>query len=79
MRYLLDAVCADRGIGAALASPCANAEAMSLHLAEISRHADPKKMLLYGRRANQRTLDNTATGKLARHRIGQIDKLEVSE
>jgi len=31
-------VCADRGVGAALVLPYANAEAMSLHLAEISRH-----------------------------------------
>jgi transposase len=36
--YLFGAVCADRGIGAALVLPYANADAMSLHLAEISRH-----------------------------------------
>ncbi len=44
--YLFGAVCAaaeqrsqrDRGVGAALVLPQANAEAMSLHLAEISRH-----------------------------------------
>ncbi len=36
--YLFGAVCADRGVGAALVLPHANAEAMSLHLAEISRH-----------------------------------------
>jgi transposase len=36
--YLFGAVCADRGVGAALVLPYANAEAMSLHLAEISRH-----------------------------------------
>ena len=35
--YLFGAVCADRGVGAALVLPHANAEAMSLHLAEISR------------------------------------------
>ena len=36
--YLFRAVCADRGVGAALVLPYANAEAMGLHLAEISRH-----------------------------------------
>lgn len=36
--YLFGAVCADRGVGAALVLPHANAEAMSLHLAEISRN-----------------------------------------
>ena len=35
---LFGAVCAERGVGAALVLPHANAEAMSLHLAEISRH-----------------------------------------
>jgi transposase len=35
--YLFGAVCADRGVGAALVLPYANAEAMSLHLAEIGR------------------------------------------
>ena len=34
--YLFGAVCADRGVGAALVLPHANAKAMSLHLAEIS-------------------------------------------
>ena len=36
--YLFGAVCADRGVGAALVLPYANADVMSLHLAEISRH-----------------------------------------
>ena len=36
--YLFGAVCADRGVGAALVLPHANAEAMGLHLVEISRH-----------------------------------------
>ena len=36
--HLFDPVCADRGTSAALALPYANADAMSLHLAEISRH-----------------------------------------
>ena len=36
--YLFGAVCANRGVGAALVLPHANAEAMSLHLVEISRH-----------------------------------------
>jgi len=35
--YLFGAVCADRGVGAALVLPYANAEAMGLHLVEISR------------------------------------------
>ena len=35
--YLFGAVCAERGVGAALVLPRASAEAMSLHLAEISR------------------------------------------
>ena len=35
---LFGAVCADRGVGAALVLPRANADAMSLHLTEISRH-----------------------------------------
>ena len=36
--YLFGAVCAERGVGAALVLPQANTDAMSLHLAEISRH-----------------------------------------
>jgi hypothetical protein len=36
--YLFGAVCPERAIGAALVLPYANAEAMRLHLAEISRH-----------------------------------------
>jgi hypothetical protein len=36
--YLFGAVCPERAIGAGLVLPHANAEAMSLHLAEISRH-----------------------------------------
>ena len=36
--YLFGAVCANRGVGAALVPPHANAHAMSLHLAEISGH-----------------------------------------
>lgn len=39
--YLFGAVCADRGVGAALVLPYANADAMSLHLVEISRHVAP--------------------------------------
>ena len=39
--YLFGAVCPERAIGAALVLPYANAEAMSLHLAEISRHVRP--------------------------------------
>lgn len=35
--YLFGAVCAERGIGAALVLPYANADAMTLHLAEVSR------------------------------------------
>jgi len=36
--YVFGAVCPDRGIGAALVLPKANAKAMNLHLAEISLH-----------------------------------------
>ena len=35
--YLFGAVCAERGVGAALVLPHANTDAMTLHLAEISR------------------------------------------
>ncbi len=35
--YIFGAVCAERGVGAALVLPHANTEAMTLHLAEISR------------------------------------------
>ena len=36
--YLFGAVCAERGVGAALVLPRANTHAMNLHLAEISRN-----------------------------------------
>ena len=36
--YLFGAICPARGIGAALALPYADTEAMQLHLDEISRH-----------------------------------------
>lgn len=36
--YLFGAICPARGVGAALALPLANTEAMQLHLEEISRH-----------------------------------------
>jgi DDE superfamily endonuclease len=39
--YLFGAVCPERAVGAALALPYVNAEAMSLHLAEIGRHVRP--------------------------------------
>ena len=39
--YLFGAVCAERGVGAALVLPHANAHAMTLHLAEISRSVAP--------------------------------------
>ncbi len=35
--YLFDAVCPERGIGAAVVLPQVNVDAMNLHLAEISR------------------------------------------
>ena len=35
--YIFGAVCAERGVGAALVMPRCNAEAMTLHLAEISQ------------------------------------------
>jgi hypothetical protein len=39
--YLFGAICPERAIGAGLVLPCANTEAMGLHLAEISRHVTP--------------------------------------
>ena len=39
--YLFGAVCPARGVGAGLVLPYANAHAMALHLAEISRHVRP--------------------------------------
>lgn len=39
--YLFGAVCPARDIGTALVLPAANAEAMNLHLAEISRNVTP--------------------------------------
>ena len=39
--YIFGAVCAERGVGAALVLPHANADAMTLHLAEISRTVAP--------------------------------------
>jgi len=36
--YIFGAVCAERGVGAALVLPHANTDAITLHLAEISRH-----------------------------------------
>ena len=36
--YIFGAVCAERGVGAALVLPHTNTDAMTLHLAEISRH-----------------------------------------
>jgi transposase len=40
--YLFGAICPRRGTGAALMLPAANAEAMQLHLDEISRHVARK-------------------------------------
>ena len=37
--YLSGAVCPERGMGAAVVLPQVNIEAMTIHLAEISRHA----------------------------------------
>ena len=39
--YLFGAVCPERAAGAALVLPFVNAEAMNLHLQEISRHVAP--------------------------------------
>lgn len=39
--YLFGAVCPERGAAAALVMPTANAEVMSLHLAEIARNVAP--------------------------------------
>jgi hypothetical protein len=38
--YLFGAICPARGIGAALALPFADTEAMQLHIDEISRHVE---------------------------------------
>ena len=38
---LFGAICPERAIGAGLVLPCANTEAMGLHLAEISRQVTP--------------------------------------
>jgi hypothetical protein len=40
--YLFGAICPKRGIGAALALPIANTQAMQLHLDEISKHVARK-------------------------------------
>jgi hypothetical protein len=39
--YIFGAVCPARGVGAALVLPEANAKALNLHLAEISRRVSP--------------------------------------
>lgn len=39
--YLFGAICPDRTVGAAIIMPWVNAEAMSEHLQEISRHVAP--------------------------------------
>ena len=39
--YLFGAVCPERAVGAGLVLPFANAEAMTLHLQEVSRHVAP--------------------------------------
>ena len=39
--YLFGAICPDRAVGAAIIMPHVNAEAMSLHLAEISPRVTP--------------------------------------
>ena len=40
--YLFGAICPARGTGAALVLPCANTEAMQMHLMEISRQVARK-------------------------------------
>ena len=45
--YLFGAVCAEHGVGAALVLPHANADAMTLRLAEVSRHVTPAPMLCW--------------------------------
>jgi hypothetical protein len=41
--HMLGAICADRGIGAAIIMPTVNTEAMNEHLMEISRQASSPK------------------------------------
>ena len=71
--YLFGAVCADRGVGAALVLPHANAEAMSLHveprgspdLTEISRHVAKG-----AHAASRRARDVCWTGRAGTKRAG---------
>ena len=39
--YIFGAICPERGVGAAVITPAANSECMSLHLAEISTQVTP--------------------------------------
>jgi len=39
--YIFGAICPQRGVGAAIITPCANTEMMNLHLAEISTQVAP--------------------------------------
>jgi hypothetical protein len=57
--YLFGAICPARGVGAALALPYADTEAMQLHLDEISRHvAEGAHAVLLLDRAGWHTTDN---------------------
>jgi putative transposase len=57
--YLFGAICPARGVGAALALPYADTEAMQLHLDEISRHvADGAHAVLLLDRAGWHTTSN---------------------
>ena len=56
--YLFGAICPARGVGAALAMPFADTEAMQLHLEEISRHvAEGAHAVLLLDRAGWHTTD----------------------
>jgi DDE superfamily endonuclease len=57
--YLFGAICPERGVGAALALPYADTEAMQLHLDEISRHvAEGAHAVLLLDRAGWHTTNN---------------------
>ena len=56
--YLFGAICPARGVGAALAMPFADTEAMQLHLGEISRYvAEGAHAVLWLDRAGGRTTE----------------------
>ena len=49
--YIFGAVCPQRSATAALVLPCANAEAMNLHLVEISKQVAKRRHAIFARRS----------------------------